>query len=91
MNTKNKELAEKFLKEHGLYKNERLVSNRIKDEHGQVAAFSVTPRPAYIGRGHIVVASTEAEGERIFKEAYPDCDWNMAEVDRFEGKVVVWD
>jgi len=91
MNNKNKELAEKFLKEHGLYRNEQLVPDRVKDENGQEAAFSITPRPAYIGTGHIIVAGTEAEGERIFREAYPDRDWNMAEVDRFEGKVVVLD
>lgn len=91
MNNKNKELAKKFLKENGLYKNEWLVTDHIKDKKGQVAAFSVFPRPAYIGRGHIVVASTEDEGERIFREAYPNSDWNMAEIEEFEGKIIILD
>lgn len=91
MNNKNKELAKKFLNEHDLaQKNAWLITDHITDAEGQVAAFSITHHK-YIGRGHIVVASTEEEGERIFKEAYPNDDWNMAEIDEFESKVIIWD
>ena len=91
MNNKNKELAKKFLNEHDLaQKNAWLITDHITDPKGQVAAFSITPHK-YIGRGHIVVANTEEEGERIFKEAYPNDDWNMAEIDEFEDKVIIWD
>ena len=91
MNNKNKELAKKFLRENKLDVTAWLVTDHITDQKGQVAAFSVFPRPTYFGRGHIVVASTEEEGERIFKEAYPNDDWNMAEIDEFEGKIIIWD
>lgn len=92
MNNKNKELAKKFLIEHDLApQSVWLITDHITDQKNKVAAFSLYPRPTYIGRGHIVVASTEKEGERIFKEAYPNDDWNMVEIDEFEGKIIVWD
>ncbi len=91
MNNKNKELAKKFLIENDLCpQNVWLITDHITDSQGDVAAFTITPR-RFVLRGHIVVASTVAEGERIFKEAYPDCDWNMAEIDEFEGKIIIWD
>ena len=91
MNNKNKELAKKFLIEHDLAnKNVWLITDHITDQKGKVAAFSLHPC-TYIGRGHIVVANTEKEGERIFKEAYPNSDWDMVEIDEFEGKIIIWD
>lgn len=84
-------MLKKFLNEHDLApKNAWLITDHITDQEGEVAAFSITPRK-YIGKGHIVVANTEEEGKRIFKEAYPNNDWNMAEIDKFEGKVIIWD
>lgn len=91
MNNKNKELARKFLKEKELGENVMLMTDHVTDKKGKVAAFSLYPLPTYIGRGHIVVADTIEEGERIFMEAYPNSDWDMVEIDEFEGKIIVWD
>lgn len=90
MTNKNKELARKFLRENDLGDNVMLVTDHVTDQKGKVAAFSLYPCPTYIGRGHIVVASTVDEGERIYKEAYPDDDWDMVEIDEFEGKIIIW-
>lgn len=90
MTNKNKELARKFLEENNLDKNAWLVTDHVTDQKGKVAAFSVYPFPTYIGKGHIVVANTEDEGERIFKEAYPNDDLDMVEIDEFEGKIIIW-
>ena len=91
MTNKNKELARKFLKENELGDNVMLMTDHVTDQHGKVAAFSLYPFPTYAGRGHIVVADTVKEGERIFMEAYPNSDWNMVEIDEFEGKIIIWD
>lgn len=91
MTNKNKELARKFLKEKGLDIKAWLITDHIKDDRGQVAAFSSFPTPTYFGRGHIVVANSVEEGNRIFMEAYPNSDWNLVEIDEFEGKTIIWD
>lgn len=91
MNNKNKELARKFLIENKLGEDVMLMTDHVTDKKGKVAAFSLYPLPTYAGRGHIVVADTIEEGKRIFMEAYPNSDWNMVEIDEFEGKIIVWD
>ena len=37
------------------------------------------------------MADTIDEGKRIFLEAYPNSDWDMVEIDEFEGKIIIWD
>lgn len=91
MTNKNKELARKFLRENKLIENTMLMTNHVTDQKGKVAAFSLYPFPTYVGRGHIVVADTIEEGKRIFLEAYPNSDWDMVEIDEFEGKIIIWD
>ena len=91
MNNKNKELAKRFLDVNKISEKAWLLTDHITDQHGQVAAFSFFPHNLLLARGHIVIASTEEEGERIFKEAYPNDDWNMAEIEEFEGKIIIWD
>lgn len=91
MTNKNKELAKKFLKENKLDVDAWLVTDHVTDQKGKVAAFSLFPFPTYSGRGHIVVADTIEEGKRIFMEAYPNSDWDIVEIDVFEGKIIVWD
>lgn len=91
MTKKNKEIARKFLRENKLGENVMLMTDHVTDRSGKVAAFSLYPLPTYFGRGHIVVADTIKEGERIFMEAYPNSDWDMVEIDEFEGKIIVWD
>lgn len=87
---KRRKLIKEFIKKHFNKNVELWKEHETIDEKGHAHAFQAFPNPI-LGTGYFVCELTVKEAINTFKKQYPNRDIDMAEVEKEDEYVIIYD